>query len=442
MWTDREIKGAKPKDKRYRISKPIGVRIPGSLVLDIHTGGAKVFYYQYYRESRRILIKIGVYKKTPSSYGWTLEAASERSREYAELLRQGIDPKQHVETQELTNKEKIKQHEAEKRQGTFELLLKSYLAGMEADGKRSVSSVRRSLQTYVIDPFPQLVNRQASTIEADDIVSILHRMISNGVTTHTNRVRSYLSAAFNHGLKQEHNPRRYTEEDVKFNLRYNPVSFVPRQDDFERVGDHVISEEEIKTIWNELENESLIISLLVKLALATGQRAGELNRMGWTDVDFEEKTMTIPNTVSKNKMDHVVPLDDIAMIVINSLHKLTGEYKHLFTGTYRGKLSNEKIIHNATIAKVIRDFCTQKKINKFIARDIRRTFKTLAGKAGIPKELRDRLQNHALKDVSTIHYDRYDYLPEKRQGMKVWNDYLELILKPDRKVTHISGKSA
>ena len=429
MWTDRQVKGAKPKDKRYRISKPIGVRIPGSLVLDIHTGGAKVFYYQYYRESRRILIKIGVYKKTPSSYGWTLEAASEKSREYAELLRQGIDPKQHVETQELINKEEIKQHESEKRQGTFELLLKSYLAAMEAGEKRSVKSVSRSLHTYVIDPFPQLLNRQASTIEADDIVSILHRMISNGVTTHTNRVRSYLSAAFNHGLKQEHNPRRYTEEDVKFNLKYNPVSFVPRQDDFERVGDHVISEEEIKMIWDELENESLIVSLLAKLALATGQRPGELNRMEWTDIDFEEKTMTIPSTVSKNKMDHVVPLCNIAMTVINSLHELTGEYEHLFTGSYKGRLLNGKIIQNSTMAKAIRKFYKQKKINKFIARDLRRTFKTLAGKAGVSKELRDRIQNHALKDVSTKHYDRYDYLTEKRDGLKVWNDYLELILR-------------
>jgi len=206
--------------------------------------------------------------------------------------------------------------------------------------------------------------------------------------------------------------------------------------------DHAVSEEEIKTIWSELGNESLIVSLLVKLALATGQRAGELSRLEWADVDIKEKTMTIPNTVSKNRLDHVVPLDDIAMIIINSLYKITGEYKHLFTGKYRGELSNDKIIHNATIAKVIKDFCKQKNISKFIARDIRRTFKTLAGKAGITKELRDRLQNHALKDVSAVHYDRYDYLAEKRQGVKVWNDYLELIINSGEKIAHLTGKRA
>ena len=40
----------------------------------------------------------------------------------------------------------------------------------------------------------------------------------------------------------------------------------------------------------------------------------------------------------------------------------------------------------------------------FTARDLRRTWKTLAGDAGIPKEMRDRLQNHAQRgDVFYVH---------------------------------------
>jgi len=33
-------------------------------------------------------------------------------------------------------------------------------------------------------------------------------------------------------------------------------------------------------------------------------------------------------------------------------------------------------------------------------------------------------------------------LPEKKQAMNIWNDYLELILNPDKKVVHISKKRA
>jgi hypothetical protein len=57
-------------------------------------------------------------------------------------------------------------------------------------------------------------------------------------------------------------------------------------------------------------------------------------------------------------------------------------------------------------------------------RDLRRTWKTLAGKAGVPKEIVDRLQNHALQDVSSKHYDRWNYMVEKRAGVAKWDKFV------------------
>jgi hypothetical protein len=65
-------------------------------------------------------------------------------------------------------------------------------------------------------------------------------------------------------------------------------------------------------------------------------------------------------------------------------------------------------------------------------RDLRRTWKTLAGKAGLPKEIRDRIQNHALQDVSSKSYDRWTYLPEKRAGMMQWNTFVTSLLRRPR----------
>ena len=56
----------------------------------------------------------------------------------------------------------------------------------------------------------------------------------------------------------------------------------------------------------------------------------------------------------------------------------------------------------------------------YTPRDIRRTCKTLMCEAGLSKEIRDRIQNHALQDVSSRHYDRHDYLNEKRQALEIW----------------------
>ena len=62
----------------------------------------------------------------------------------------------------------------------------------------------------------------------------------------------------------------------------------------------------------------------------------------------------------------------------------------------------------------------------------RRTFKTLAGKAGVSKEIRDRLQNHALQDVSSKNYDHWHYMPEKRAGMAKWDKFVRAMLASKR----------
>jgi integrase len=65
----------------------------------------------------------------------------------------------------------------------------------------------------------------------------------------------------------------------------------------------------------------------------------------------------------------------------------------------------------------------------FSARDLRRTFKTLAGSMGISLEMRNRLQGHALVDVGSVYYDRFDYLDQKRDAMEQWGAGLQKIIR-------------
>jgi hypothetical protein len=48
--------------------------------------------------------------------------------------------------------------------------------------------------------------------------------------------------------------------------------------------------------------------------------------------------------------------------------------------------------------------------------------------AGVSKEIRDRIQNHALQDVSSKSYDRWTYMPEKRAGMAKWDKFVRALL--------------
>lgn len=79
---------------------------------------------------------------------------------------------------------------------------------------------------------------------------------------------------------------------------------------------------------------------------------------------------------------------------------------------------------DSTLRSICKAFVHDSGIEPFTTRDIRRTWKTLAGAAGINKSDRDRVQNHSNGDVSSKHYDRYDYLPEKRAALTAWEDWL------------------
>lgn len=67
----------------------------------------------------------------------------------------------------------------------------------------------------------------------------------------------------------------------------------------------------------------------------------------------------------------------------------------------------------------------------FQSRDIRRTWKSRAGEIGISKEMRDLIQQHARTDTGSKNYDRADYLPQMREAMKKWEDYLTQLVQMD-----------
>jgi integrase len=81
-----------------------------------------------------------------------------------------------------------------------------------------------------------------------------------------------------------------------------------------------------------------------------------------------------------------------------------------------------------SLTKAVSVYVKTSLIESFSARDLRRTFKTLAGSMGISLEMRNRLQGHALVDVGSIYYDRYDYLDQKREAMEKWSEGLTTII--------------
>lgn len=154
-----------------------------------------------------------------------------------------------------------------------------------------------------------------------------------------------------------------------------------------------------------------------------GQRPYELIASKWSAIDWKEKTLLVTPEVSKNGRSHLVPLTDTSLKILRVLKDNVSNSDFIFPHLTDGMTHLRTDSLSQAIARYRED---HPDFIPFVPRDFRRTCKTLMGEIGITKSVRDRLQNHALNDVSSKHYDRYEYLIEKRSALEAWEKALNI----------------
>jgi integrase len=409
--------------------------------LQVTPKAVKTFFLFYRFRGKRCFYKLGRYPNQTS-----IAEARQKARAALKLLAQGVDPRAH-ETQA-----KAAQATAERQaalRGSIAQLFEAYAAHLDAKGSRGTARTVRNIFKHDIAPVIGETTR-AQAVTPHHVKAVLHRIINRGALIQANRVRSYMSAAFAFGLEHDNDPRNFKAE-VLFGLEHNPVRDVPKPTKFEKPGERDLSAHEIYALWHGLEKTSLYrpVQLAIKLCLATGgQRINEVLSATWTEFDRERMLWELPSSRTKNNKPHVVPLTPLAAALLDELHAYSGNGQYLFP-----KLRNaSEPMALSTMSQAIDKFCQTidadgkrieartgaRPFQKFIPRDLRRTCKSRMGEIGISKLIRDRLHNHALQDVSSRHYDRYDYLPEKKQAMQTWGGYLQAV-NAGSKVVPIQG---
>jgi integrase len=154
--------------------------------------------------------------------------------------------------------------------------------------------------------------------------------------------------------------------------------------------------------------------------MLTGQRVEEIARLHQDQWDAKERIIDWSKT--KNGKPHTIPVPEVAAELIESI--TPNEFGWYFPSA----MDPSKPVSAGTLYSFMWRQRDRGVIPIVTNRDLRRTWKTLAGKAGVSKEIRDRLQNHTLQDVSSKSYDRWNYMPEKRAGMKKWNAWVSKLL--------------
>jgi integrase len=422
-FTDKEVFGLKPKESKYYVTDNQQERGNGALWVLVRPTGKKVFYFAYKLNGKRSMMALGPYSKANSGKGITLQQARTKKDVLATLLIQGLDPKTELARLDFeSEQEKRKQNQ----QGTVKQLFEGYAANMKANGKKSYAEVARVLTN---DAIPLLgKDTPANQVTSHDIKLVLHNMIKRGALIGSNRLRSYLSASFTYGLEHDNDPTTM-DALITYQLESNPVRDVPKAVKNEKPCDRELSQDEIHQLWHRFNTTGVysLVEQVFRLILASGgQRVSEVSQAKWSEFNLSEYLWEIPASRTKNGKAHLIPLNSLSMSVLADIQDHRDSSPFLFPH----RLDSNKSIVLASMSKAANRFTTDKenKFEPFTPRDLRRTCKTRMGELGLSKEIRDRINNHALGDVSSKHYDRYDYLPEKKNALDAWGKRLEHII--------------
>ncbi len=415
--TEQGIKSLKPKAYAYpkfdKRRDGFGVRVLPS--------GKKYFILKYTWKGKPRFLKLGDYP------GLSLADARDKVRDIRQELLEGVEPRykrqQEQNAQEQASiKAEQKRREAA-RQGDLEQLFDVYVNHLKLQGKESWKEVQR---TFNADIGPVLGKEtKAKEINPAAIRRCIQKVVKRGAIRQSSQVRTNLHAAFQYGIEFDLNPDNL--EDIQFGIQYNPVTPVKRPRGSNNVRDRELSHDEIRKLWWILTTGNMhpYTALSIKLILTTGQRVQEVTSAAWDEFDIDSRLWTIPGARTKNGRPHVVPLPEIAVSLLKRIWLVSDGSDLLFHKKASKKEANlDKPMPYGTLSLAVTRLCAEHGLTQFQPRDLRRTWKTRTGEIGISKEIRDRIQNHALDDVASKHYDRYDYLAEKRVAMEQWNKNL------------------
>jgi integrase len=355
---------------------------------------------QQWRDDKRMKKKLGSY---PSM---SLALAREIfQRDFADMIQKGRSIKIVGDT----------------RPGTVADLFEAYVKYLKGEDKPSWKEAEKGLNK-IADTLGR--NRPAREIEPDEIVEVIRPIYERGKKSMADHVRGYVHAAYSWGLKSEHDYRSASQR--RFRLVYNPAAGIPTEP--KNVGTRWLDEDEFVRLYRWLECPDASVhppyTRAVRILMLTGQRVEEIARLHVDNWDAEERIIDWSKT--KNGAPHAIPVPLIAADLIESIKP--NEYGWFFPSVKDPK----RPVSHGTLYSFMWRQRDRGVIPVVTNRDLRRTWKTLAGQAGVPKEIRDRIQNHALQDVSSKSYDRWNYMREKRAGVTKWDKFVRAMLAKKR----------
>lgn len=362
--------------------------IPGFGVR-LREGGSRNYIFQYKVGAKQR--RIGIGSLSAIAFGKARDAAEN----YYARVRLGHDPAGE------TAEKKSKAHK------TFKTVADDFL---EYQQQRLRPRTYLDVERHLLNYSKTLHELQVDKIQRADIAAVLASVQKQSGDVSRNRARASLSKFYSWAISEGR-------------ADGNPVIGTSRADEASR--DRVLSPTELCLIWNSLPADHF--GTVMKLLALTGQRAGEVAGMKWSEVDFDHALWTLPGERTKNKRAHTVPLSPEVKALIEEQPKRAtagGELRDLIFGTREGPFSGwskAKAELDATIKKK-----AGKPIPRWTPHDLRRSFATHSAEMGIAPHIIELVLNHVSGHRAGVAgiYNRSTNEPEKRAALVRWGDQL------------------
>ncbi len=140
----------------------------------------------------------------------------------------------------------------------------------------------------------------------------------------------------------------------------------------------------------------------------------------------------IPEHKMKMRQDHIVPLSQQALEVLEEIHQLTGRGKYVFPGIR----SNQRPMSENTINGALRRLGYTRE--EMTGHGFRSMASTILNEQQWNRDVIERQFAHGEKNSVRAAYNHAQHLPERRKMMQHWANYLDW-LKRGADVVPIRG---
>ena len=361
---------------------------------------------------------------------WTADKARERAIDVLEQVRKRIDP---VDA-ERASIEAARNTKSDAERLAFSVYADDFIKRhAEARKLRSVEDIR---SVFRRDLKPHFGTKPISAIRRTDIQTCLDKIgeRSGSAANKAHKwLRKMLAVAVNRG-----------------DLATSPMEAMPAPHQ-EGKRQRVLRGNELVLVWSAADDLGAPWTSFVRLLLLCGQRLREVAGMKWEELDLDAGTWVIPGARTKNKRDHLVPLPDTAVAMIEAMRPEKPKRKGpVFTTNGKTPISGFSKLKRALDAKIENAIAKDKAIEPgtmepWVFHDLRRSVGTGCQSLGFPIEHTEAVLNHVSGKRGGLAaiYQLHDYKAEKTAALNAWARHVQALLSPESdNVVHLTQKRA